>query len=410
MNLHRMLGDISFHCLLKETMTMLKTIRKFLVKNTMVKSTLIKGTLVKSVIVTACIWGSGYSVAEPYIAQKSGMKCSACHTNMTGGGKRNVVGGIYANSLAAEALSGFSANLNDHISTGANIRANWSYTQFPEAEPVEGDTNPIQDPEDTSAFNITNGSMYFEFALDKDILFYVDQQVAPEGGRTREALMIYKNILADNSYLKVGKMYLPFGLRLQDDQAFIREVTGFNFDNSDVGFEVGYEPGSWSLSFAATNGTQGSGENNTDKQLSFVGSYVKPNYRLGASFSSNNAPQGISNTAYNLFGGVNIGKFTLLGEVDWLENEIGEEETSQLITFLSINYPQSNSLNYKLSYEFLEPDDDIEENERTRISFVAEKFVNQYTQFRAGVRVYEGIPQNSFQNQDVLFTELHLFY
>lgn len=350
------------------------------------------------------------SYAEPYIAQKMGMKCSACHTNMTGGGKRNTVGNIFATSLAAEALSGFSAQLNDRISTGMNIRTNWNYTQFSEADSIEGDDNPPQDPEDTSAFNISNGSMYLEFELDKNIVFYVDQQVAPEGGRTREALMIYKNVLAKDSYLKVGKLYLPYGLRLQDDQAFIRESTGFNFDNSDVGFELGYEPGNWSLSFAASNGTQGSGENNTDKQMSFVGSYVKPKYRIGSSFSTNNAPQGISSRAFNVFGGLNLGKLTFLGEIDWLENEVGDEETSQLITFVSINYPQSNSLNHKFSYEYFDSNDDVKENEQIRVSFISEKFVNQYTQFRAGVRVYEGIPQNSFQNRSQIFTELHLFY
>ena len=348
-------------------------------------------------------------LAEPYLAQKYGAKCSACHTNITGGGKRTQFGNAIALGLAADKIApDFSPQLNDSISIGGNFRGSWIYTQFSDADAVNGvEPTPI---EDTSEFSFTNGSIYLEFGFSDKMTFYVDQQVAPEGGRTREALMIYKGLLGESSYVKAGRFFLPFGLRLQDDQAFIRERTGFNFANAGEGVEFGFEPGSWSFSLALNNGTQGTGENNKDKQVSFVGSYIKPKYRVGASFTNNNAPSGNSLLAYNVFGGLTFKDWVFLAEVDQLEVETNFVETTQLASFISVNYFITPSFNLKYSYDYFDPDDDIDENEQTRHSLLGEKFVNEFLQLRVGVRGYEGIPQNSFDNRDIIFSELHWYF
>ncbi len=350
------------------------------------------------------------SHAEPYFAVRDGLKCSVCHSNITGGGKRSAYGQIYTSTLKpANKTTLFNPKLNDNISIGANFRANWTYAQFDKAKAVENQTSTPQDINDTSSFNISNGIVYLETQLNSGMSFYLDQQIAPEGGRTREAAVIWQG-LPYGAYLKAGKFFLPYGLRLQDDQAFIRESTGFNFDNSDTGLELGLEPGPWSLSLAVSNGTQGSGENNKDKQVSLVGSYVQKNYRVGMSASVNNAPNQVKKTAHNIFGGFVYGKFNVLGEVDWINNEEGANEIEQLASFLAVNYLYSKALNLKLSYEYFDPNDDIDEDEQTRLRLLAELFLNQYSQLRTGIKIEDGIPQNAILNNEQLFVELHLFY
>lgn len=353
-------------------------------------------------------------VAEPYLAQRYGQQCSACHTNMTGGGKRTDVGVAYTMGMTGSPIStSFSPKLAEGIAIGGNFRSDWTYTQFDDPE-LDENGNSTGALEDTSAFNISNGLLYLGFDLSPKITVYLDQQVAPEGGRTREAFGLYRGAVTDKDYVKVGKFFLPFGLRLQDDKAFIRESTGFNFDNSDIGIEYGIETGSWSLSAALSNGTQGSGETNTDKQFSMAASYVQPRYRLGISAAKNNGLNGVGVEAIGVFAGYTHGKWVFLGELDYLENSSGVGEnataTNQLVSFLSVNYLVSPSTNLKFSYDFLDPNDDIDENERTRFSLLGETFLNQFTQVRYGIRRQDGIPQNTFQNQSLVFSELHLFF
>jgi len=66
--------------------------------------------------------------------------------------------------------------------------------------------------------------------------------------------------------------------------------------------------------------------------------------------------------------------------------------------------------NLKFTYEYHDPSEILVENARERYSVVWEPFVNQFTQFRAGVRDNRGIPQSDAQNLTEYFLELHLFF
>lgn len=365
------------------------------------------------IILTCLVASFAYqdALAEPYLAQRYGQQCSACHTNITGGGKRTEAGLGYAYGLSDSPLaSSFTPKIGDAISVGANLRADWTYTKFD--EPEESPQGVIgEELEDTSTANISNGTLYFEFAMSDKISLYLDQQVAPEGGRTREAFGLYKGVLGSADYIKMGKFFLPYGLRLQDDEAFIRENTGFNFDNSDIGVEYGAQRGAFAYSVAVTNGTQGAGENNTDKQISSVFSFVQPKYRLGFSLSKNRAPNNNSQELYGVFGGLTLGKWVFLGEVNAMETTSGSDEpVNALVGYASVDFLATNSTNLKLSYDYLDSNEDIDEQERTRVSILGETFFNQYSQFRYGLRRYDGIPQNTFQNQSIVFTEFHIFF
>jgi len=374
------------------------------------KNTLAKKFLPTFALVIVSTFTLNSVLAEPYLAQRYGQKCMACHTNITGGGKRTVVGNGYTLALSKSPVAtSFTTAIAEQISVGGNLRADYTYVDFdsPESNAQGISGNEI---EDTSSFNVNAGNLYLEFGLTKEIIFYLDQEVAPEGGRTREAIAIKKGVLGDNDYIKAGRFYLPFGHRLQDDSAFIREVTGFNFDNSDTGVEYGIDRNKLSFRFAVSNGTQGSGETNKDKQASTLLEWVDAKYRVGVSASVNNGLNQTSRNAYALFGGLTLGKWVFLAEVDRIDDEGATEKTSSLAGFIEANYLITPSTNIKFSYDFHDPDDTLDENERTRFSLLGETFLNQFSQFRYGIRRADGIPQNTIQNQAQVFTEYHIFF
>ncbi len=171
--------------------------------------------------------------AEPYLSVESGLKCVTCHTNPAGGGKRNAFGTAYANTELAQRIVGEAENvwtgeINRWIGVGADLRAGYDYLDIPNTE-------------EQSEFDVNRGTLYAEInAIPGLLTLYLDEQFAPDNAINREA---YALITPGNGKytIKVGKFFLPFGWRLEDDSAFTRQFTGINFDTPDNGIEFGLE-------------------------------------------------------------------------------------------------------------------------------------------------------------------------
>jgi hypothetical protein len=364
------------------------------------------------------LWGPASVQAEPYLAIQEGYKCSKCHVNMTGGGKRTDFANIYVQTRLASNFfdwrrykvdadeeideeenplktdssnSFFSGRLNDYIAIGADFRVLLERTEEP--------GSPSEDVFDQRKQNI-----YLEVNLIPDrILFY---QTLSGGGDSREIFGLLQGELKQEPYyVKAGQFFLPYGLRLQDDTAFIRAATGFTYGTTDVGVEFGYEPGPWALHAALTNGTNASIENNGGKRLTTSAAYVDKGYRIGGSYSANKDSQGVETTIYGINGGAQFGRVGILAEMDFIDDSTVE----QRLALLELNFLVSRGNNVKFSYEYHDPSLDIFENALERYSLVYEPFLNQFLQLRAGVRESKGIPQNPGLNDTYSFLELHLF-
>ncbi len=369
------------------------------------------------------IVGATQAWSEPYLAVREGYKCSQCHNNITGGGKRNSFGSIYTQTSLPHTivsvpalhrfLGGSSApddtsdtgtfvpnTLADFLSFGANLR-------------LENQTVFAQDDQDTrNAFNVTEANLYIEAYLLRDLLtFYVDERLGPGAAGSREIFGLLRMPRWGQFYIKGGRFLLPFGWRLQDDSAFIRSATGINYANPDTGIEFGIEPGPFTFSLSITNGTAGGSEDNLFKQLTLRGEAVFRHWRLGASFSYNST-DAARRVMYGPFVGVSFGRFTLLGEVDVIEDRDAttRETTTQLAVFSSLNFLIVRGVNFKLSYEFLDPDTDLDNNARTRFVIGLEPFLTQFIQLRLFYRLNDSIPQRPAERADALRLEFHLFF
>ena len=343
--------------------------------------------------------------AEPWIALQAGLKCAVCHVNLTGGGQRTEFGAAYAaNQLAAEPLAGDASDLplwtgrvNDYFRLGGDLRSSNRKREVPNQN-------------NSNAFALDEALVYFELSLlPGRLTVYLDEQLGPGAAVNREAYMLLR-FNQQQLYLKAGRMFLPYGLRLEDDSAFIRKIPGINYTTPDSGVEAGLESGPWSAALAVTNGTAGGSEVDSSKQVSTLVTYTQSSWRLGASANHNRTATATRRMA-NLFLGVQLGRVGLLAEWDQvLDTAPTTARREQRIGLIEANTRLWRGHNLKLTHEYLDPNKSISEDERTRDSLVWEYFFWPYSQLRLGYRRGEGIPQNNLQNTRDLFVELHAYF
>ncbi len=351
---------------------------------------------------SAAIW-PWTANAEPYLAAEIGAKCVQCHVNPTGGGLRNVFGNTYAQTtLAAQRLipegqDTWTGVLGRYLAIGGNLRANSNYTTTPNAS-------------SESEFDIEEGRIFADLSIiPQRLSIYVDEQVAPGNADNREINARYW-LREGTLYLKAGRMYLPFGWRLEDDNAFVRQLSGINMFTPDNGAEIGLETGPWSAQFAVSNGTGGGPEQDSGKQFTARGEYVQSLWRVGLSANANNADVGDRN-GLAVHGAVRTGPVVWLAEVDYIDDDsLGTNGRQLLATLTEANWRFRQGHNLKLTFEYFEPDDDVDEDEQTRSSLIYELAPVEFLQFRIGARIFDGIPQSDVQNRKQYFLQLHGYF
>ncbi len=341
--------------------------------------------------------------AEPYLAVQSNNQCMACHVNPTGGGARNSFGNYFGSHVLPEQAGDLAVfdpgALSETIRLGANLRTNFTAQATAEQENSKG-------------FETQSAQLYVHLKpKGAPFSLYIDEQVAPGAAINREAFVLLS--LADQDYLKVGRFFMPYGLRLEDDTAFVRQVTQFNFDNSDNGIEAGVNFGPVLLNAAISNGTSATA--NDDNRLQYLTrvEYFGGTWRVGANVVLNRAEAGKRVTS-GVYAGVNLGGYVLLAEWDQvtdesIQNGLGDN-MRQRVGLVELNRLVSKGVNLKLTYEALDPDTGIDNDLRTRTSGLIEYTPYANLQLRGGLRVGEDIPQRNDGNVEQLYMQLHVYY
>jgi hypothetical protein len=340
--------------------------------------------------------------AEPYLAVQLGIKCGQCHVNPTGGGLRTSFGDIFAQTVLpaqhlGDAADNWTGQLGNYIRVGGDLRFDASVTQVPHADSVQ-------------QFEMEQTRVYLEAeAIPNRLIAYVDEQVAPGGALNREAYVLYWSATHD-WYLKAGQMYLPFGLRLQDQTAFILTTTGINMTTPDQGVEFGWEHGPWDAQLAVSNGTAGGAVRSDGKQYSGQLAFVSSWWRVGLA-ANHNDQSGGAKDAFGIFGGLRTGPVSWLAQAEITDDKsIAEGQGRQLATLLEANWLITRGNNLKITQEFLNPNRAVPNGEQTRWSLVYELTPIQFVQIRAGIRWNDGIPQDDSEHQRLYFVQLHGFF
>jgi len=349
---------------------------------------------------------AGAAHAEPYLAVANGYKCGQCHVNPTGGGERTAFGEIFAQTvLPAKHLDTgtdlWTGALNRFISVGGDLRYDFEAQQLPKTRT-------------TNQFELEQARVYLEASVIPDrLLVYVDEQVAPGGALNREAWGMYWS--ADHTwYLKGGQMYLPFGLRLEDQTAFVRQVTGINMTTPDQGVEAGWERGNLDAQLALSNGTAGGAPTGNGKQESLQLQYVTSRFRIGGAANFNGSSSQGSRDAFGIFGGLKTGPVAWLAEADIVNDHSLPSGpgggSRRLATLIEGNWSPARGHNLKVTYEYQDPDREVPNDQATRWSFVYELTPIQFLQLRFGARLNDGIPQLPTEHLKLYFVQLHGFF
>ena len=336
--------------------------------------------------------------AEPYIAIEQGLQCSACHTNPSGGGQRTAYGNIYAQTQMpatgnAAGRNVWNGRLGEWFSVGANAR--YSATQTD----IDGlDTN--------LNFATERASLYLAAEVNDRLTLYIDQQVAPNGSLNREA---WAKFQFGSYYLKVGKMWMPFGWRLEDDESFVRQLSGINMTQGDDGVELGWESSGYTAQISVTNGNGGRAERDDGKQISVRLSKTFNAMTLGISALTNNTDN-VDRQALGLFAGLRTGPVSWLFEYDMLNDDLPSGiDVDTDASLFEANWLISKGHNLKFTAEYLFNIDMGDETDE-RYSVVYETTPWPFTQIRAGYRQRDSDNPDPLRNYGEGFVQIHGFF
>lgn len=347
--------------------------------------------------------GAGQAFAEPYLAVRMGLKCTSCHVNPTGGGLRSDFGDVFAQTvLPAHPIRGdwglWTGEVAKVLRVGGDYRYDANFTQIPGAKT-------------TDHLQVQQGRVYAEAQpIPNRLVIYVDAQLTPGTALKREAYAIFWSASHD-WYIKGGQMYLPFGFRLEDQTAFVYDVSSINMYSPDYGLEFGWLRDHWDAQLTVSDGTgAGSVPSSSGKEYGLQMSYVESAWRIGVAANDDDSSFA-RRRMLGLFGGVRAGPVEWLAEVDSVENEFaGFSGVRQVAALLEADWLIAPGNNLKLTVEPFDPNRDVNGDGRSRVSLVYELTPVQFLQIRAGVRDYNGPRNAASENENLFFIQLHAFF
>lgn len=382
-------------------------------------------------VVALVVWiVASVAQAEPYLAVREGYNCSGCHTNITGGGKRTDIVATHPHDILrypaflgdlASPTDKFTGEINKYVSVGGDLRVSNLATFQDLGNNGRVDNNKaFRGRLETDTIDATEAVTFLEVRLIPDHLsFYLDQRFSPNTD-TREVFGLLRGLPA-NGFIKAGRMFLPYGLQLQDDNAFIRAgqngsaTTNFSFNTRQAAVELGIEPGPYSAIIAVSDGSSGDRDVWVTGTVSAMWTDLPVVRNVFAGASAAHMGGGSQNFEFCFFGGTNLGPVTGLAEVDFLDTRTSTSDGHRgtFISYGELDYLALDWLNVKGTIDYADDDGDLSQrsdDSENRVSFGLEPFLSRFLQLRLFYRVSNGVESKPNHNQNQLLAELHLFF
>jgi hypothetical protein len=375
--------------------------------------------------------------AEPYMAIREGRKCSSCHVNMDGGGMRTLLASTHLQEIThyrdlfpelADATESFNGQITSFLSIGGDLRLDDSIVF--QDEPNEQGLVPhkvLRGRVDENILEFRRAPLYMLVSLVPDYLeVYLDESFAPNGVVTRELFGLMKGVLPWKGYVKGGKFFLDYGLRTADDtlfsidndanRQFVRGRTGTDFDSSDTGVEVGFQPGPIHFTASVTNGASGDADVRVTSNLYALLTDVPvvDNVMVGVSFLHVN-PNNEEDFIYGAYAGSTLGPFEYQAEVDWIHagpSDPTVQSFGSFLTYGEVNYLLLDWINTKAFGEYtdVDPNANSTNSAQNRFGFGIEPFLGRFLQTRLFYSIANGPKSRAVDNQNRIVMELHLFF
>jgi hypothetical protein len=353
----------------------------------------------------AAICMSAPARAEPVFAMRTGYSCGHCHVNRTGGGMRTTFGSLYGQTIMpARALPWgdgtklLPANPNARFGYGGDIRVAYFAASS-------------EDFDNSASFEIPGSGLYGLVRLAPQRLeLYLDQRVGFGVSASRELFGLW-SFRAGHGYLKLGQFIPSYGWALPDDDAFIRGPLGFSFAGPDLGVELGFEPGKWTVQLSVTNGSGTSVDNDTTKRLTLLTARRFRRGRIGLSGSYDRSG-GTTTSLAGLFGGMSFGRFSLLAEGDWRRVKPPDQPVSvdTLVGYVEVDLMLTRGMTLKYAHDWIDPNRDVETDRQQRDSLGFEYIPIPFVQLRAFVRRKDGPPQIPGSRDEQAELEVHFYF
>jgi len=363
----------------------------------------------------ALLLACGRADAEPHLAALSGLRCSRCHVSPTGGGKRTAYGALYAQAeltlqggrplLAPPGPSSASGGavllatlptgeVTDWLAVGADLRLA-NITTFLD--------------EKKNSFEATAGALYLELRPWADrVVLYLDEELAVAGARNREAWGLVRGPWG--TYLRGGRLLPPFGLRIVDDAAYTRRVTGANFANPDLGLEVGLDKGPIFAAVALTNGSFTAADTDTLKALWGMIELHLPRFHLGLSGAWNPSEAGSRGMA-GIHGGLRLARFYAQGEVDFIAERPPDSArwSYQLAALVEAGVVLTKGLFLRASWDVNDMNLELRQDRRQRFRFGLDLFPLRGLAARLGYVLQQSETTDPLDSADRLEVILHVY-